>query len=178
MPLMILPILEYPDPLLAEKSAPIKEIDDDLRRLAANMAETMYDAEGIGLAAPQVGRAQRLIVVDISGPERREALMCLINPDLTPIEEAGTVIGEEGCLSVPLKYRSKVERAAQVHLRAQDLDGKPVDLIADDLLAVCLQHEVDHLNGVLFLDHLSRLKRTMYNARINKRVRRQTDKAS
>ena len=174
---MLLPILEYPDPQLAEPSEPVTEINDELRRLAADMAETMYDAEGIGLAAPQIGRNQRLIVVDVTGPERREGLMCLINPELTPIEDAGTVIGEEGCLSVPLKYRSNVERAAKVRLCAQDMDGKPVDFVAEDILAVCLQHEVDHLNGVLFLDHLSRLKRTMFNARISKRLRRQTDKA-
>ncbi|MDR2727108.1 MAG: peptide deformylase [Deltaproteobacteria bacterium] len=174
---MILPILEYPDPQLMETSKPVTEINDDLRRLAADMAETMYNAEGIGLAAPQIGRKQRLIVLDLTGSGCREGLMCLINPELTPIEEAGTVIGEEGCLSVPLKYRSKVERAARVRLKATGLDGRPLDLIADDILAVCLQHEVDHLNGKLFLDHISRLKRTLYNARINKRAHRQADKA-
>jgi peptide deformylase len=174
---MILPILEYPDPRLAETSAPVAEITDDLRRLAADMADTMYDAEGIGLAAPQIGRKQRLIVLDVTGSERREGLLCLINPELTPIGEAGTVIGEEGCLSVPMKYRSKVERAARVRLQATDLDGQAVDLIADDILAVCLQHEVDHLDGKLFLDYLSRLKRAMYNARLGKHSRRQTEKA-
>ena len=175
---MILPILEYPDPQLTEASEPVAEINNDLLRLAADMAETMYDAEGIGLAAPQVGRKQRLIVLDITGPERREGLMCLINPELTPIGEAGTIIGEEGCLSVPLKYRSKVERAAQVKLKSTALNGQAVELIADDILAVCLQHEVDHLNGKLFLDHLSHLKRTLYNSRLNKSIRRQSEKTN
>lgn len=174
---MILPILEYPDPRLLEMSEPVTEITDDLRRLAADMAETMYCAEGIGLAAPQIGRKQRLIVLDVTGPERRNGLMCLINPELTFVGEAGTVIGEEGCLSIPLKYRSKVERAAQVQLKATGLDGQPLCLVADDILAVCLQHEVDHLNGKLFIDHLSRLKRTLYNARISKHIRRQADEA-
>ena len=173
---MILPILEYPNPQLAEPSEPVTEINDDLRRLARDMAETMYSAAGIGLAAPQIGRKQRMIVLDVTGPERREGLMCLINPELIPIEEAGAVIGEEGCLSVPLKYRADVERAAQVRLKAMNLDGQPLELIAEDILAVCLQHEVDHLNGKLFLDHLSRLKRTLYNARINKHLRHPADK--
>ena len=174
---MILPILEYPDPQLVALSEPVPEINDDLRRLAADMAETMYNADGIGLAAPQIGRKQRLIVLDVTGSKRREGLMCLINPVLTPVEEAGTVISEEGCLSVPLKYRSNVERAAQVRLEATGLDGQIVDLIADDLLAVCLQHEVDHLDGTLFLDHLSHLKRTLYKNRLNKHSRNQTNKA-
>ena len=173
---MLLPIIEYPDPRLSETSVPITEITPALRTLAANMAETMYEAEGVGLAAPQIGQLIRLIVVDVSGPECREALMTFINPKLTLFEEDGTVIGEEGCLSVPLKYRSRVERAARVRLEALDLDGNPVDLVAEDFLAVCLQHEVDHLEGVLFLDHLSYLKRTMYDARINKRIRRKAER--
>ena len=173
---MIRPILEYPDPQLAEVSEPVTEINDDLLRLAADMAETMYHAEGIGLAAPQIGIKQRLIVLDVTGPERREGLMCLINPELTPVGEEGTVVSDEGCLSVPLKYRSKVERAAKVRLKATALNGQTVELVADDILAVCLQHEVDHLDGKLFLDHLSHLKRTLYNARLNKSARRQTEK--
>jgi len=166
---MLLPILEYPDPRLAEKSEPVAEVTDTLRELAANMAETMYESDGIGLAAPQIGHAIRLVVIDVTGPDTREGLMTLVNPVLTPIEDAGRIIGEEGCLSVPLQYRAKVERAAKVRVQATDLDGKPVDFEAEDMLAVCVQHEVDHLNGTLFLDHLSHLKRTMYDGRIRKR---------
>jgi peptide deformylase len=172
---MRLPILLYPDPLLKEISRPIDRTDDSIRQLAADMAQTMYEAEGIGLAAPQTGHALRLITVDISGPEMRQNLMTLINPEVEPLGEE-FVVTEEGCLSVPLHYRSKVERVARVRLRARDLDGNPVDMVAEDMLAVCLQHEVDHLNGVLFLDHLSHLKRSLYRARIYKQGR-QTEKA-
>lgn len=173
---MRLPILEYPDPQLTEISEPVTEVTDELRKLAADMAETMYEAEGIGLAAPQVGRKIRLITIDVTGPERREGLMTLLNPVLELIETEGSVESEEGCLSVPLRYRAKVERAARVRVKATDLNGNAIDLTADDLLAVCLQHEVDHLNGVLFLDHLSHLKRTMFSARVNKRLRRQPER--
>lgn len=168
---MLLPIVEYPDQRLAEKSAPISEINEELRELAANMAETMYESDGIGLAAPQIGRNIRMVVIDITGPEHREGLITLVNPVLTPIEDAGRVIGEEGCLSVPLQYRAKVERAARVRAQATDLDGNPLDFEADDLFAVCLQHEVDHLDGTLFLDHLSHLKRSMFDGRLRKRAK-------
>lgn len=167
MPLII---LSHPNPLLRKVSAEIPEITDDIRSLAAEMAETMYRAEGIGLAAPQVGRSIRLITVDVTGPERRECLMTLVNPVLTPVPEAGYVEGEEGCLSVE-DYRAKVKRFARVLLSARDLEGKPVNLEAEDTLAVCLQHEVDHLDGKLFIDHLSRLKRSMYEARLRKKNR-------
>ena len=161
---MSLTILRHPDPVLRKIAAPIPEVTDEIRELAAAMAETMYRAEGIGLAAPQIGRSIRLITVDVTGPERREGLLTLINPELTPLPEAGYVEGEEGCLSVE-DYRAKVRRSAL------DANGAPVRLEAEGLLAVCLQHEVDHLEGKLFIDHLSRLKRSMYEARLRKRLR-------
>ena len=167
---MPLTIVKYPDPSLSLPSEPVAEITDDILQLAADMADAMYRAEGIGLAAPQVGKRLRLIVVDVTGPEERGGLMTLINPRLTPIKEAGRVEGEEGCLSVH-EYRAKVKRHAMVHLEALDLDGQPVDLEAEGLLAVCLQHEVDHLDGKLFIDHISYLKRTLYDGKVKKWLR-------
>ncbi len=164
---MALSILKYPDPRLKEPCAAIDDITEEHRALAAEMAELMYKAEGIGLAAPQVGIPLRLIVMDVSGPEKRESLLCLVNPKLTPDPEAGTVETEEGCLSVR-QYRSKVKRHARVHLDALDLDGNPVSMDAEGLPAVCLQHEVDHLDGKLFLDRISRLKRSLYDGRLRK----------
>lgn len=166
---MALTILHYPDPRLKKVSAPVTSITEEHRTLAAEMAETMYRAEGIGLAGPQVGRLERIIVVDVSGPEQRNSLMTLINPELTPIPEAGRCESEEGCLSVP-DYRSNVKRHAKIHVRALDLDGNVVEFDAEDLLAVCLQHEVDHLDGKLFIDHISRLKRSLFEGRIRKRL--------
>ena len=167
---MALKLFYHPDPLLRKVSVPVSEITDDIRSLAADMAETMYRSEGIGLAAPQVGKSIRLITVDVTGPERREGLMTLINPTLTPIPDAGFVEGEEGCLSVE-DYRAKVKRHAKVRLSALGLDGKPLEMEAEGMLAVCLQHECDHLDGKLFIDHLSRLKRSMYEARLRKKAR-------
>ncbi len=174
---MLLSLVEYPDPQLNERSDPITEITDEIRTLAANMAETMYENDGIGLAAPQVGRNIRMVVIDVTGPEKREGLMTLVNPVLTPVEGEGRILGEEGCLSVPMQYRAKVERAARVRARALDLDGNPLEFEADDLLSVCLQHEVDHLDGVLFIDRLSHLKRSMYDARLRKRGKRRVENA-
>lgn len=167
---MPLTILKYPDPALALRSEEITTVTEDHKRLAAEMASVMYRAEGIGLAAPQVNHRIRMIVVDVSGPEERTGLMTLINPRLFPIVEEGRVEGEEGCLSVH-EYRSKVKRYARVRLEAQDLDGNNIELEAADLLAVCLQHEVDHLDGKLFIDHISRLKRTLYDSKVKKWLR-------
>lgn len=167
---MPLTILTYPHPLLAKPSSEITQVTPEIRELAAEMAETMYKAEGIGLAAPQVGKPIRLITVDVTGPERREGLMTLVNPRLTPVPEAGFQEGEEGCLSVS-EYRANVKRHAKVFLEATDLDGKPIRMEADGILAVCLQHETDHLEGVLFIDRISRLKRVMYEAKVKKRLR-------
>jgi len=162
---MIREILKYPDPRLALECDAIDEITDEIRQLAEDMVETMYKDEGIGLAAPQVGANCRLIVVDVSGPEERTELMKLVNPRLENHE--GEVETEEGCLSV-LNFRSKVKRAEKVRLVAQDMDGHPVCIDADGLLSICLQHEIDHLNGTLFIDKISRLKRTLYDGKVKK----------
>ncbi|UZP66564.1 peptide deformylase [Desulfovibrio mangrovi] len=162
---MIRKVLKYPDERLAIECEDITEITDEIRQLAADMAETMYREEGIGLAAPQVGESCRLIVVDVSGPEERKELMTLINPCLDNME--GEVDSEEGCLSV-VNYRSKITRAEKVRLNAKDLNGNDICMDADGLLAICLQHEIDHLNGVLFIDRISRLKRTMYDNKVKK----------
>lgn len=167
---MSLKILTYPNPLLAKKSEPITEITDEIRELVNEMIPMMYDADGIGLAAPQVGKLLRLVVIDISGPEKREDLLVLINPRLTPIPEKGMVVGEEGCLSVT-GYRANVKRYAKVLLEAEDLEGNPIRREADGLLAVCLQHEVDHLDGKLFIDRISRLKRGMFEMKLKKGTR-------
>ena len=166
---MIRPVLQYPDPRLARKSVEIKEITPEIRELAADMVETMYARDGIGLAAPQVGEAVRLITVDISGPEKREALHILVNPKLTL--GPGEVASEEGCLSVP-ELRADVYRAPRLTLEATDLDGKPIRMEADELLAICLQHECDHLDGKLFIDRISRLKRMMYDRKIDKKAQK------
>ncbi|MDD6088009.1 MAG: peptide deformylase [Desulfovibrionaceae bacterium] len=166
---MILPILYYPDPLLEQKSEPVTEITDEIRQLAQDMTETMYKADGIGLAAPQIGRLIRMVVIDITGPEKREDLRILINPELTPVESEGFVEGEEGCLSVR-DYRSNVVRYAKVLYKALDLNGKEISGEAEGLLSVCLQHETDHLDGKVFLDRISRLKRRLYTEKLKKRL--------
>ena len=158
-------IVTYPNPVLAKKAAPVVEITDEIRTLAAEMIEIMYADKGIGLAAPQVAESIRLITVDLSGPEKREDPRVFVNPVLSNLE--GEVESEEGCLSV-VGYRSTVIRAERLHLSAQDLDGNVVEMDADDLMAICLQHEVDHLNGVLFIDKISKLKRTLYERKLKK----------
>lgn len=162
----LLPILRFPDPRLKKVAAPISQIDDKLRKLAADMAETMYEAPGIGLAATQVDVHRRLIVIDVS--EEKNQLRVFINPELTRCE--GSALGEEGCLSVPGIY-DKVERAEQVTVNYLDLDGKPQTLAAEGLLAVCIQHEIDHLNGMVFVDHLSQLKQTRIKNKLAKQAR-------
>ena len=157
-------IVIYPDPVLRKKAREVKSIDDRVARLAAEMAETMYAAPGIGLAAPQVGVSERVILVDVTGPERKE-LITLVNPVI--VEKEGTVIFEEGCLSLP-EVREKVERAARVLVRGYDLDEREREIEAEGLLAIALQHEIDHLNGVLFIDYLSRLKRDMIERKFRK----------
>ena len=167
---MILKVLHYPDPLLHEVARPIAQITPELVELAKNMAETMYAEKGIGLAAPQVGELVRMIVVDVDHPEGESQLHTLINPELTPLGDI--VVCEEGCLSVP-DFRADVERAERVLLRALDLEGNPVELEADDMFAICLQHEVDHLDGKLFIDRISRLKRSMFVNSVKKRLKRE-----
>lgn len=160
----ILPILQYPDPILSQIAEPVTSFDDNLKLLASNMAETMYSAPGIGLAANQVGVLKRIIVVDVS--EDHSNLLTLINPEILAhsdtLEEC-----EEGCLSLKGLYE-KVKRPDKVTVRAQNLDGQPFEIQAEGLLAVCLQHEIDHLNGIVFIDHLSRLKKDRAKTKLQK----------
>ena len=158
-------IVTYPNPVLAKKAAPVVEITDEIRALAAEMIEIMYADKGIGLAAPQVAESIRLITVDLSGPEKREDPRVFVNPVLSNLE--GEVESEEGCLSV-VGYRSTVIRAERLHLSALDLDGNVVEMVAVVLMAICLQHEVVHLFGVLFIDKISKLKRTLYERKLKK----------
>jgi peptide deformylase len=162
---MSLEILKYPHPVLAQKADCIPSVTQEIRELAAAMAEVMYENQGVGLAAPQVGKSVRLVVIDLSGPEKRESLMTLVNPVITAA--AGEQEDEEGCLSVR-RFRTNVKRAATVSVEATDLEGNPLRLEADELMAVCLQHEIDHLDGVLFIDHISRLKRIMYDKKVKR----------
>ncbi len=162
----LLPILRYPDSRLKKIAVPITVIDERIRRLARDMAETMYEAPGIGLAATQVDVHKRLIVIDAS--ETRDQLLVLVNPEL--VECDGVQVCEEGCLSVPGIY-DKVERAEHVVVRYLDLDGVQQIVAAEGLLAVCLQHEMDHLEGKVFVEHLSSLKQTRIKAKLLKQSR-------
>ncbi len=156
-------ILEYPDPRLRKTAAPVTVFDDALRQLADDMLETMYAAKGVGLAATQVDVHKRLIVLDIS--ETRDQPLVLINPELLKLEGSGP--GEEGCLSLPGIY-DKLTRATHIRVRAQGRDGQAFEMDADGLLAVCIQHEMDHLQGKLFVDYLSELKRQLIRRRLEK----------
>ncbi|NPA71988.1 MAG: peptide deformylase [Gammaproteobacteria bacterium] len=150
-----LDIVLYPEAGLKEVCAPIPEMNDDIDKLIDDMLYTMYDAPGIGLAAPQIAVQQRLIVMDVS--ETNDQPLALINPEI--IQSAGTVDWEEGCLSMPGIY-AKVTRPSDILVRGMNRDGKMIELEADGLLAICIQHEIDHLNGTMFIDRISRMKRT------------------
>jgi peptide deformylase len=163
-----LTILRYPDPRLYTVAKPVEEVDDRIRTLVRDMAETMYSAPGIGLAATQVDVHLRVIVIDVS--ETRDQLTVLINPELLHAE--GMQECEEGCLSVPGVYEI-VPRAQKVKVRALGLDGKQYESDAEGLLALCIQHEMDHLEGKVFVDYLSRLKQTRIRAKLQKQQRRQ-----
>ena len=163
----LLDILRYPDPRLYKTAAPVLEVDESVRALVRNMAETMYAAPGVGLAATQVNVDQRVIVIDAS--ETRNELLVLINPELVGSE--GVQYREEGCLSVPGIYEP-VERAERVTVRALGLDGRSFTLVAENLLAVCIQHEMDHLEGKVFVDYLSRLKQQRIKAKLQKQLRK------
>lgn len=166
-----LQILEFPDPRLRTRAQPVTEVDAALRTLIDDMFETMYAAPGIGLAATQVNVAKRLLVMDLS--ERHDQPLVLINPEVLARE--GVEETEEGCLSVP-GYFEKVTRAEKIRVRALDRNGEPLDFEADGLLAVCIQHEIDHLDGKLFVDYLSELKRTRIRKKLEKeRKERGTD---
>jgi peptide deformylase len=161
--LSILAILEFPDERLRKKAAPITEVTANIRQLADDMLETMYTAKGVGLAATQVNVQLRLIVMDVS--EEKNAPLVLINPQI--LEKDGEKESEEGCLSVPTFYE-KVKRAEHITIRAQGRDGQSFELEARDLLAVCIQHEMDHLEGKLFVDYLSPLKRQRIKKKLEK----------
>jgi peptide deformylase len=152
----VLTILEYPDPRLRTMAKPVAAVDARIRRLIDDMFETMYGAPGVGLAATQVDVHERVLVLDVS--QERNQPLAFVNPEIVTRE--GVAEGEEGCLSVPGIF-DLVDRAARITVRALDRDGKPFELPAEGLLAVCIQHEMDHLEGILFIDHLSRLKRDM-----------------
>ena len=162
----LLPILRYPDPRLTTVAAPVSKIDDSIRRLVADMAETMYEAPGIGLAATQVDVHKQVVVIDIS--EEKNQLLALVNPRI--VEREGVREGEEGCLSVPGIYDT-VERAQRVTVIYLDLDGEEQTLATEDLLAVCIQHEIDHLNGKVFVQYLSQLKQTRIKSKLAKQAR-------
>ncbi|MBN2428056.1 MAG: peptide deformylase [Deltaproteobacteria bacterium] len=161
----ILPIRTYPDPVLRENVALEREIDQTLIDLARDMAETMYSAPGVGLAAPQVGESRRLIVIDVSPKDGPRNLITAVNPEI--ILQDGESHEEEGCLSVP-EYYSRVERSARIKVKYLDLEGKEITLDAGGLLAICFQHEIDHLDGILFVDHLSPLKKSMFRKKYKK----------
>lgn len=165
----IRPILTAPDARLRQVSKPVERVDDDLRALMDDMLETMYDAPGIGLAAIQVGEPLRVIVMDLAGEGEEPQPHYFVNPEiLDPSEETG--VYQEGCLSVP-DFFDDVERPAKCRVRYLDYDGKEQVLEAEDLLATCIQHEMDHLEGILFIDHLSRLKRERVLKKLKKEQR-------
>jgi peptide deformylase len=162
---MIREIVKYPDPVLQKPAEPVAEFGDELHKLIEDMFESMYDAKGIGLAAPQIGISKRLTVIDLSFKKNPEEKIVLINPEI--IFKEGKQYEEEGCLSLP-EIREKVSRAAKVTVRAQDADGSWFEIDGDELLARAFQHEIDHLDGVLFIFRISGLKRDLVLRRIRK----------
>ena len=167
------PIIKLPDPRLRQRSEPVGPVDEGVHALVRDMLDTMYDAPGVGLAAIQVGVPKRLIVIDVGkNPEDRDPIV-LLDPEITWASEE-TRVHEEGCLSIP-DYYEEVERPDRIGFRYRDLDGATVEREADGLLATCVQHEIDHLNGVLFIDHLSRLKRDRAVKKFAKAAKREGD---
>ena len=170
-------VLKFPDKRLQEVSTPIEKITDEILELASDMSEVMYDEPGIGLAAPQVGETISLVVVDTEwtadDAERRP--LVLVNPEI--VESSGKIVWTEGCLSVP-DFEADVERASHVVLRASNLEGEDLEIAASELQAVCFQHEIDHLDGILFIDRISRLKRNLYTQRRKKQLRRELEEQS
>jgi len=170
------PILVAPDPVLKAKAKPVETVDDEMRLLMDDMLETMYEAPGIGLAAPQVGVSKRVIVMDIAREDEPKAPLCMANPELVWVSDEDSVY-EEGCLSVPEHY-ADVVRPAEIRVKYLDRAGKPQELKADGLLATVIQHEMDHLEGILFIDHLSSLKRNMILRKLLKSKKQVLDEAS
>jgi peptide deformylase len=166
-----LTILEFPDPRLRTRAVPVPAVDDAIRTLISDMLETMYAAPGIGLAATQVNVHKRVLVVDVS--QQQDSPLVFINPEI--VEREGSTEAEEGCLSVPGIFDKLTARSARVVVRALGRDGKPFEMEADGLLAVCIQHEMDHLEGKLFVDYLSELKRTRIRKKLEKERRERGD---
>jgi peptide deformylase len=164
----ILPICIYPEPVLRQKTEPVKNIDDDIQRLIDDMIETMYDAPGIGLAANQVGRSLSILVIDIQREESEYGLIVLMNPGL--VDARGKVTFEEGCLSVP-EYFAKVTRHEEVVVRGLDRQGERIEIAAGGLLAIALQHEMDHLEGKLFIDRIGPIARDIFKRRWKKKLK-------
>ena len=169
-------IVKFPDKRLREVSEPIAEIDDAIRSLAEDMLDVMYDEPGVGLAAPQLGESIRMIVTDTewTAEDAERNPLVLINPVIECAE--GKAVRTEGCLSVP-DFEAEVERAERVRLSAQNLDGEPIEIDAEGLQAVCFQHEVDHLDGILFIDRISRLKRDLYVRKRKKLLRQELEES-
>ncbi|ATB31513.1 peptide deformylase [Melittangium boletus] len=165
---MVREILIWPHPVLKQKARPVARVDDSLRTLVKDMFETMYAEEGVGLAAPQVGVLQRVIVLDCRPRQPESQPLVMINPEIIALE--GKVVFNEGCLSIPGEGED-VERAAKVSVRYLDLEGNPQTLACDELLAVAVQHEVDHLDGIVYVDHVSSLKRELIRKRMVKHVK-------
>jgi peptide deformylase len=168
----LLEIRKYPDPVLQIKAKPVADPNPSLKTLIEDMIETMYHAPGIGLAATQVGKPIRVIVFDLHPREEGRNPSCLINPEI--IETEGEQILEEGCLSVP-EYFSEVKRNAKVKVRGLDTGGKPVEICGEGVLATVLQHEIDHLDGILFIDRISALKRALYKKRVRKKLKQKSE---
>jgi len=166
----ILEILKYPHPVLKKCCEPIGEIDEEVKKLIDDMKETMYGARGVGLAACQVGVSRKVIVLDVSPMDPQHSFLALINPEI--ISEEGEVDNEEGCLSVP-DYLEKVKRKEKVCVRGMSPDGMEVEIKGDGILAFALQHEIDHINGILILDRVSRLKREIYRNKLKKEKRKE-----
>ena len=162
----LLPIYETPDPVLRQISSPVENVDDEVRRLIADMFETMYAAPGIGLAAIQIGVPKRVIVMDLAKKDDPAEPLVFINAEIVSSSDEKSIY-EEGCLSIP-EYYEDVERPQKVRVKYFDREGKPQEIEADGLLATCLQHEIDHTNGVLFIDHISKLKRDMVMKKFKK----------
>ena len=168
----ILRIYTFPEPVLRKKAEPIRNIDSELQKLIDRMGRTMYAAPGIGLAANQVGELKRILVYDVNPSGDGRNLSVLINPEL--IHGEGEIVHDEACLSV-IDFSAEVTRYSVVKVRGYDRNEKPVDIDAEGLLAICLQHEIDHLNGKLFLDHIGSLKRSLYKRRLQKMLKKQKD---
>jgi peptide deformylase len=170
----ILEIFKYPSPILRKKAETVNKFDEELRQMVMSMADTMYNAPGVGLAAPQIGVSRRIVVIDITDKDEDNQLIVLINPEI--IKAEGSQVDEEGCLSV-IDLTAKVKRFAQISVRAHDIKGKLHEFEAEEWFARVIQHEVDHLNGILFIDHLSTLKRALYKKKRKKQLKLEKEEA-